>query len=187
MEDKTRKYLIILLIVLLTIGGIFYIDKSVKEINYRNDFDDIVYSIAECSDDMIDTLNMISKIWYNALFKKADEETDVYTKNEKGYFYSDFNDAVANYYDSEQYLTSIEKIKNQVNKIYSLTKRLQDPPKKYSQAYADFATYYEYFTKLKSITYSQSGMTYEEFTDEYIPLSENVINQFYKMQMYTSY
>lgn len=189
MEEKIKKYLSILLVAVLLIGGIFFIDKSVKEINYRNDFDDIVYSIQECAVDCENTLILIGDIWHNSINKKSDEKTDNYTKNEKGLFYDDFNDALAKYYDSDEYKEIVDKITEKNNYIYELTNRLQNPPKKYNRAYEELVTFYGYYVKFMNMAIGGGtyGMNYNEFSDEFEQISRDIVTEFLKIRMFTSY
>lgn len=189
MEEKIKKYLSILLVAVLLIGGIFFIDKSVKEINYRNDFDDIVYSIQECASDLGNTLILMGDIWNNSINKKSDEKTDNYTKNEKGVFYDDFNDALAKYYDSDEYKEIVDKITEKNNYIYELTNRLQNPPKKYNRAYEELVTFYGYYVKFMNMAIGGGtyGMNYNEFSDEFEQISRDIVTEFLKIRMFTSY
>ena len=50
--------------------------------------------------------NLIKQVWYNAIYEKRDDETDKYTRP-KGYFVSDFNDALGNLYADSSFSSKV--------------------------------------------------------------------------------
>ena len=49
------------------------------------------------------------EIWVNSISKEDDDETDLFTKDQDVKFYDDFNDALKDYYNSNDYTSSAAK------------------------------------------------------------------------------
>lgn len=74
--------------------------------------------------------NLIKQVWYNAIYEKRDDKTDKYTRP-KGYFVSDFNDALGNLYADSSFSSKISNIEDNQDTVNALMKKLKNPPDEY--------------------------------------------------------
>lgn len=116
-KKSKRKTIIIVGIVLLAcVFGI----KTTLEIIYYDNCVDVAIAMFTGLQESEETCNEIVSIWNNSIFEIDDSKTDYYTKNGKGYFFDDFNEALEKYTTGNKYADHIRIImKNQteVNEI----------------------------------------------------------------------
>ena len=77
--------------------------------------------------------NLIKQVWYNAIYEKRDDKTDKYTRP-KGYFVSDFNDALGNLYADSSFSSKISNIEDNQDTVNALMKKLKNPPDEYKDS-----------------------------------------------------
>ena len=80
--------------------------------------------------------NLIKQVWYNAIYEKRDDKTDKYTRP-KGYFVSDFNDALGNLYADSSFSSKISSMAdNQVAALNFGVHRIRQNNQRYIAANA---------------------------------------------------
>ncbi|SFC20293.1 hypothetical protein [Clostridium uliginosum] len=79
-------------------------------------------------------MNLTSKVWSNAIYKKFDNETDKYTRK-NGYWESDFNKPLGYLFNDSSTKTKTENIKSSELKVSEMMKKLQKQPKEYEKVY----------------------------------------------------
>ncbi len=114
-EKKRTNPIIIWSIVLLLLVGCVYLYKSFREAVYIENCKEFLSEVLDGWGIEEEVCNKISLVWYNSIFKVSDDETNQYTLNANGYFYSDFNDALYSYTTSAEYRLKAGKIDRSVS------------------------------------------------------------------------
>lgn len=104
-----------------------------------------------------------SKVWRNCIYEDSSSETDKYTKDEYGYFYSDFNDALASFYDGESATYSYVYLC--VSGVDSSMAELKNCPEKLKDEYIAIKEMYVAFSELTDLVIGNSSYSYNTFTE----------------------
>lgn len=100
--------------------------------------------------------NLIKQVWYNAIYEKTDNTPDKYTRL-KGYFVSDFNDALGNLFSDTSFQSKISSIEDNQETVNSLMKELKNPPEEYKDAYEAIPELYDAYISLTNLATDPSG------------------------------
>lgn len=141
-------------------------EKFIKNVNSYIDVEkDVVEEVKEI-------VTFRKKVWRNCNWETEDPETDKYTKNSKGHFFDDFNDALQKYENSDKAAEQIEKVEEEsidfedyYSKItsYKTTNKSYKKIKKYVQDItAEFKNLLKY-----DATYGYSYSEYDSKTEDY--------------------
>lgn len=115
---KKIKVIIGIVIALLVVGGatVFGVTqyqkkKAAEEYaqrveEYSDNLNLATVTMLTGASDAESSANLIKQVWYNAIYEKRDDETDKYTRP-KGYFVSDFNDALGNLYADSSFSSKV--------------------------------------------------------------------------------
>ena len=184
-KQNRKKYkgisITIIVFVLIIVGILgFGVLQKAKEFEYYSNMKTASYAMLDGAVKAETAGNLINEVWYNAIFKKRDGETDRYTmENEK--FVDDFNDALNSLFADENFINSIFEIKNNQTKVIRLMRLLKNPPKKYKEAYSVLKDYYDNYMKMTKavINPDGSGSTFSENLNTY---DRDVADSFEKMK-----
>ena len=98
---------VIAVIVFVVRGGFNGIgNKTVNESEFDAYYDTLFVDIYNNECVLEDICNKVYLIWDDAVSQYEEDETRKYTKDDKGNFYSDYNDALEKYFDSDEYETT---------------------------------------------------------------------------------
>ena len=78
-------------------------------------------AILTSESDAESSANRIKQVWYNTIYEKRDDKTDKYTRL-KGYFVSNFNDALGNLYADSSFSSKISSIEDEQDTVNALMK-----------------------------------------------------------------
>lgn len=104
-----------------------------------------------------------SKVWRNCIMQSASTETDKYTKNEYGNYFSDFNDALQKFHTGE-YLTYSEVSAN-VDVVNNYMAELKDCPDKFEEEYRALKEMYVAYSDLTDLVVGDSSYSCNSFSD----------------------
>lgn len=136
---KKIKVIIGVVVILLAIGGatVFGVNqyqkkKAAEEYaqrveEYSDNLKLAAVTMLTGASDAESSANLIKQVWYNAIYEKRDDKTDKYTRP-KGYFVSDFNDALGNLYADSDFSSKINSIEDNQDTVNGLMKKLKNPP-----------------------------------------------------------
>lgn len=144
-------------------------------------------------DKMLDTLakaetvcNLTLSVWHDSIWKVENKETEAYTKNEKGVYFDDFNDALDKLNNSDEYKNMIADIQKSDMEIKELVEFIKNPPDRFKgnmlDAFVNYYTTYQSFIQL-TLNYNES---YSSFSDKFIRADEDSIDAYRKATFYTS-
>lgn len=170
--------IIILLIELILICGCFIFDKcntyisqkqsEERSIKYSETYSSAVIAMQFGASTAKVNGFLLQDVWYNSIYQKKDDTTDIYTRknNGKGAFYDDFNDALVTLYNSEDYSSQVNIIKETQEKAELAMKELVNPPKGWEEAYDAIKKYYSIYVHLTNMIVF-SGGSYNSFTEDF--------------------
>lgn len=128
-----RKIVVIAIIVVVVIAaivvGLIVHNKMVKDAaksQYSQGLNDYASEAIVLGTTCENMGNLTNKVWRNSIYKESDKTTDKYTKNSKGVFYDDFNDALSEWMFSKKCSKMKANALAQKTKIDEIYKKIQD-------------------------------------------------------------
>ena len=122
------------------------------------------------------------QVWYNAIYEKRDDKTDKYTRP-KGYFVSDFNDALGNLYADSSFSSKISSIEDNQDTVNALMKKLKNPPDEYKDAYDAVSDLYDAYISLTNCATDPSG-SLQTYSSTFNDADTNTLNAYKAMELY---
>lgn len=130
--------------------------------------------------------NITLAVWHDSIWKKDNKNTKAYTKNEKGKFYEDFNDALYALNNSDEYKDKVKQILEFDNDIEKMNEVIKNPPEKYKgnmlDAYIDYYLQYQEYIDF-TLYYNE---TYNSFCERFDQLEKKSIEAYRKANFYVS-
>ena len=162
--EKTKKILmgigtLVIVAILATIVILF--------VNYQNQkkaFNSYIDNLTEISMIMLtggakaeELNNLTAKVWRNSIYEESDPETDEFTKDSRGIFYDDFNDALSSLYFDDSTQDSISEIEENQELVQLMMKDLQNPPDDLENCYETVTDLYTAYRSLTDLAINPSG------------------------------
>jgi hypothetical protein len=162
--EKTKKILmgigtLVIVAILATIVILF--------VNYQNQkkaFNSYIDNLTEISMIMLtggakaeELNNLTAKVWRNSIYEESDPETDEFTKDSRGIFYDDFNDALSSLYFDNSTQESISEIEKNQELVQLMMKDLQNPPDDLENCYETVTDLYTAYRSLTDLAINPSG------------------------------
>ena len=191
---KKVKVIIGLVVALLIFGGaaIFGVTqyqkkKAAEEYEqrvetYANNLELATYSMLTGASEAETCGNLIKQVWYNAIYEKRDDTTDKYTRP-KGYFVSDFNDALGNLFSDTSFQSKISSIEENQKTVSSLMKELKNPLEEYKDAYEAISKLYDAYLSLTNLATDPSG-SLQTFSSNFNSADTETLNCYKAMELY---
>lgn len=191
----TKKTIIIIISIITLIAVALGIIYSVN--NSKKEADSLLYStnLGLASSEMLigaidaeSCGNLIKSVWYNTIWEEKDEETDKYTRknNGTGSFYDDFNDALSNLFNDEDFKSKQNDIRDSQKKVNSYMKDLKNPPEDMKDAYEALKEYYDAYLELTNLAINPSG-NLQTYSNNFNSADTKVSNAYSKFQQYLDY
>ncbi len=154
--------------------------ESVK--TYSDNLELATVTMLKGAGDAEDCGNLIKNVWYNAIYKEKDDETDKYTRPD-GYFVSDFNDALGNLFVDSSFSSKIDSIDKNQDTVNSLMKKLKNPPEEYKDAYDALSDFYDAYLALTGCATDPSG-SLQTYSSTFNDADTDTLNAYKAMQQY---
>lgn len=180
-SKKSRKTLALVLLLVVVIAGIFTYQAH-QETIYYNNMVDLANTMIDGAQKAENAGNTIMLVWTNAIYQKRADQTDKYTVV-NGRFVDDFNDALNNLFDDEEFGQSIAEIQENQAEVIDLMKKLKNPPSQYAEAFGVLNEYYENYMKMTNSVINLSG-SLNSFSEDFGASDEAVVNSHQKMLLY---
>ena len=192
----TRKIKIIIgiAIAVLILGGVtifgvtqYQKKKAAKEYaesvkTYSDNLELATVTMLKGAGDAEDCGNLSKNVWYNAIYKEKDDETDKYTRPD-GYFVSDFNDALGNLFVDSSFSSKIDSIDKNQDTVNSLMKKLKNPPEEYKDAYDALSDFYDAYLALTGCATDPSG-SLQTYSSTFNDADTDTLNAYKAMKQY---
>lgn len=172
---------IILAVVILAVGKVVY-DKFARA-DYINRIEECSYTMIDGASVAEDACNKIVAVWNNAIWNNQDIETDKYTMDEGGFFYEDFNDALDNLFEDDDFLNDLKDINDNLEEVNEMMRELQDPPNGCKQIHDAFMDFYDEYYELVNYALDPTG-SLETYSDDFSETDEKCAKYFDKLQVY---
>jgi|GEM_PF-4942410 len=152
--------------------------KEQKQIELYNSCVNAVNDMYSAAAYAEDTCNMIVNVWHDAIYKENDSDTIQYVTNDSGYFYSDFNDALAEYGESDEYTDNVNEIKQYDSEVLKSMKSIRgaEDTGKYSKLVEKVEELYDSYLKFVNLPIYING-SYKSFNEDF----ENYDNEFFEL------
>ena len=186
-KQKKKKHkglmisIIVFALIVVSVLGIGMSQKA-KELQYYSNMETVFFTMLDGATKAENAGNLIKSVWYNAIYEERDNETDQYTMK-NGKFVDDFNDALSGLFADENFSNRISEIETNQYEVADLMKQLQNPPKKYEEAYSVLKAYYDNYLKMTKIVISPTG-SLNTFSEEFNTYDNNTADSYEKMKLY---
>ncbi len=157
-----KRIAISLLVLIVAITGTVVTTKVYATKNYKNNMKSVYNNILTGAEYAERYATFESKVWYNSISKNDSSETDKYTKSAFGVFYKDFNEALSMFSAGERFLYS--KVATSVKTVNAEMLKLNNPPKKFENEYAELKKLYVAYSDLTDLVVGDSSYSYETFS-----------------------
>lgn len=149
---------------------------------YGTNLNMAAYSMLSGASDAEICGNLIKQVWYNAIYEKSDSKTDKYTKP-KGYYVSDFNDALQNLFSDSSFSSQIADINDNKDTVNSLMKKLKNPPEEYKDAYESLSKLYDVYISLTNLATDPTG-SLQTYSQNFNDADNETLNCYNALKMY---
>jgi len=126
--------------------------------------------------------NLIRKVWSNAIYEDYDSETDKFTRP-RGYFVSDFNEALQNLFADSSFDQKITSIDKNQDSVQSMMKDLKNPPPEFVDAYEDLEELYDAYYELTELAVNPSG-SLSTYSTNFGDADSTALKAFNKLKIY---
>ena len=126
--------------------------------------------------------NLIVSVWHNAIWSMSDEETDKYTKV-NGQFVSDFNQALSNLFNNEEYRKNYSLLSANQYQVRDKMKEMLHPPEGYEYAFKALEGLYNAYISFTNIVLRCDG-SLESFSNDFDNADEVLINSYHGAELY---
>jgi len=109
--------------------------------------------------------NLIVSVWHNAIWSMSDEETDQYTKV-NGQFVSDFNQALSNLFNNEEYRKNYSLLSANQYQVRDKMKEMLHPPEGYEYAFKALEELYNAYISFTNTVLRCDG-SLESFSNDF--------------------
>lgn len=194
---KSKKVIVIAMIavivaLIVTAVGVQTHKKNVEEKakaeaqkqseEYGTNLNMAVYSMLSGASDAETCGNLIKQVWYNAIYEKSDSATDKYTRP-KGYYVSDFNEALQNLFLDSSFSSQIADINDNKDTVNSLMKKLKNPPEEYKDAYESLSELYDAYISLTNLATDPTG-SLQTYSQNFNDADNETLNCYNALKMY---
>lgn len=183
----TIAIVISVVVIICTIFGFkSYMDKKARQ-EYIDSYNTYVDNIDDLSDLMLkgaanseSLCNLTTKVWYNSIWKKADDETDKFTQT-NGAFVSDFNDALFNLSIDPDTIIKIKEINTNVDKVKDKNKKMKNYPEELKSEYEVLQKLYDSYISFTDLAIEPTG-SYKTYNDKFIELDSEFMDLYKKVK-----
>ena len=169
----------LVIIIALGVAGKWQYDVYNYGINLHN----AAYYIMTSSEKLEDSGIQFLTVWNNSLFEIQDDDTDKFTRDETGAFYSDFNDALDLLVADKDYQRTIRQAEEARSEASELMGKLTNPPRRYEEAYRNIKTLYSDYMAFYNIVVNPSG-NYSSYSDKFEQARDKLLEVYYSVSMY---
>lgn len=191
-KKPTKKTIIIisaiaLVVIIVSIFGIkSYTDKKERQ-EYVESYNTYIDDIDDLSDLMLKgaasseaLCNLTTKVWYNSIWEKADDETDKFTQT-NGIFVSDFNDALFNLSIDSDTIIKIKEINTNVDDVKVKFKKMKNYPEELKSEYETLEKMYDSYISFTNLAIDPTG-SYKTYNDKFIEIDSEFMDLYKKVK-----
>ena len=191
-KPKVNKKKITAIVVSLVvfIGVIFGASRVIKQnakAEYGKKLKEVSLLMLDGASDAETSGNLIKQVWYNSIYEERSSSTDKYTRPD-GYFVSDFNKALGNLFDDDDFSSKIDSIKSNQEHVEKLMKEMKKSATtenfcNLQEAYEDLQKYYDSYVKLTNLVINPTG-SLQTFSNDFNDADTAVSNAYSKVKLH---
>ena len=126
--------------------------------------------------------NLVVKVWHNAIWSIADEETDKFTKK-NGKFVTDFNDALAALFADDEFSKKCTALAANQRQVKDEMKNMLNPPEEYEYAFKALESMYNSYITFTNIVLNCDG-SLESFSNDFGEADDELIQKYHSAELY---
>lgn len=179
-EQKKKKPIWLIVLGALAVIGFFIYSR----VNYVNNCIKAVNSMMEGAKIAESAGGMVLDVWHDSIWNTDNEKTNKYTKDDNGYFYTDFNDALSKYVSSDEYGNSVNSILSQREEATKYMRKIRrGVPKKHERLYSDIEELYDTFVEFSNLAMYFDG-SYNSVLEKFNELDDKIVTEYRKVCSY---
>ena len=152
---------------------------------YQANYDQLVIDMLEDAVLAEKAGNLIVSVWHNAIWNCQDEETDKYTMP-NGRFVSDFNDALQNLFNDEDFSEDISTLAYRRYLVRDAMKAMLKPPEGFENAFEALESLYNSYLTFTDIVINCKG-SLESFSNDFSDADRDFSRKYNGAKLYTTY
>lgn len=150
--------------------------KYIQQMEYFRD--DVINGGATAED----LCNLVDSVWYNAINEKFDVKTNEYTHDDKKHEFYDFNTALSNLFESDEYSKLVSDLKTNKGKVDEMIAELKEyPNEKYKEYFDCCYDLYNEYTMFYNFATNASG-SYKEYSEKFTETENIFLEKFNKLK-----
>lgn len=196
-KHTTKKRIIIVAVALLaiicSIFGFKYYQSIQEEKQLIADTEQYITNLELVSYDMLTGAaiaesagSLTKQVWHDCIYEEYNYETYKYVKENGDYFgdyLDDFNDALSNLFNDDDFKQKISYIEENQETVASLMKELKNPPAGYEEAYDALKTFYNEYLAFTNLVISPSG-SLTTFSSNFNNADSATLNAYHALEIY---
>lgn len=196
-KQKKSKVWIILLIIFAFVCGVFYfVNKEIAQEQARIEEETLkenvyhycviaTYSMLDGAAQSEKICNEICDVWHNSIWKVNNSATDPYTKDNSGYFFDEFDDALNKYSSSDSYISEIKILNDNYSEITRYMSELRNTkiPETLSRMYDEVEELYDLYIDFYNMPIRMDG-SYNSFSEDFGNIDNSFMNKYDKVCTY---
>jgi hypothetical protein len=182
----------------LTVGIIvtiaFFVTQNINKNNYISNLRAINEKMLEGAVIAEELTSLTHDVWYNTIFKKSDNKTNLYTIDRLVYsmskfyyrdfeFNSNFNISLSNLSMDKDIILKTDNLKNIREEVNNLMRLLQNPPTDMVTSYNDLNKLFDIFQTFVELAISPSG-NLTTFTNKVNDCDSSFVEYHNKIKLY---
>lgn len=156
--------------------------KNVSESNYISNYESTAQLMLDGAADAEKACNLIKNVWYDTIYEEYDSETYEFTHGTYG-FHDDFNDALAELFVDDDFVSMIDSIETNQILVASSMKDLQDPPEEYEEAYDALRDFYDAYLEITGLAVNPTG-SLTTFSSNFNDADSEAIKSYNEVELY---
>ncbi len=171
--NKKHVIIAVILVISIAVGTV----AGVVINNKQKEMDRIQQNLMEYEDNLEEVYELMifggekaekycslkSKVWYNCICEEDSYETNIYTKDKYGRFYSDFNDALSSFALGER--VKYDGICDNKKEVDKYIKDLKDYPEEFEDEYKAIKELYVAYSDMVDLAIGNSSYSYKSFSE----------------------
>lgn len=149
---------------------------------YQSEYNKLVFNMLDDAALAENMGNLIVKVWHNAIWNTSDEETDRFTKV-NGSFVTDFNDALGNLFNDEEYAQNDSLLYRNRQQVKEEMKSMLNPPEGYENAFRALENMYNAYISFTNIILQCNG-SLESFSSDFREADETLSDFYHAAELY---
>lgn len=174
---KKKWFWILIICVVLLTFVISIVFNNARTETYNVEICTVVDEIMSVSADTETIGNLICSVWHNAIWEKDNTDTAKYTSTAK-----DFNEALSNLYEDEDFVKKVNSVRNKQSEIDGYLGKLKNPPEKFEDAYDEFKELYYAYSDYVDFVLSCEG-SYNTYTENISKKSSTLMESYREIKV----